>query len=783
MKKSTYHKTLLSKILKDADWKLKESQKSKGTFFINYITKYHMFEKMLDSDGYLYPRGYDLLVNVLIPGEKAAQLCGARSSQDFLEIYLMYDIRWLKQWVQKVEEQKGVSFRPYPTTDLTVTDFKLAWLLDYSHRLDTWFNRHPDFQEKYIYKKESRNWITKEGARALLESLNVGEQVRRMSLFVAEHYTGLRSETAMISSDRHHKNHFSMKAVSSEYLEQTGEQFYDLHSYYFDADSLKRRLKSSLTQNHPHENWLLRRKADQRGKVGHLVVPFIGVNWFQTVFLPWYKKGNEFIRKDIEWTIGTMKRLQIEMPKPETMTVHTFKKVFALDDQIAWYLFHTHCPQVIGQENATIPVEVIQEMEQRYPLLYLRHLSYVCSPKTSIKWKAKQPEAADKPGKRSTYMDVQELMDRFVYKGRIIHRTSTIKDQVNKVPLRRVPVELEDHRKVRLMIPEWILEGHFQRQFLVPHAPIQFRLEKTKDGHKRVCWFEVFDGIMLQLDWSQSAIDHVAISKGVKTKKKTVVKKEKKKQFLIYFTPDEYEFLCQYQKKWKLPTLVYFCSTLIDRFLFEERKLDHLQKLKEQAIVHQKELEEFERKELGLSEAAYTMIHDNILERNQSFENYIQGYEELFCRKSNLEFRKLTSTNGQKRTIIKSMVLGPEKVQQVHRILNALHFITVRDWFMASLVDLPEQKLWKYKEMLDANRNGSEHLSRGLLTWKQEFHEKDYRLWQERFQAYHEVLYDSKRELMDWTDWVIREEGYYDRHSKVADQGISIDTGGCGLHP
>ena len=379
-------------------------------------------------------------------------------------------------------------------------------------------------------------------------------------------------------------------------------------------------------------------------------------------------------------------------------------------------------------------MEVIQEMEQRYPLLYLRHLSYVCSPTTSIKWKAKQPEVADKPGKRSTYLDVQELMDRFVYKGRIIHRTSTIKDQVNKVTLRRVPVELEDHRKVRLMIPEWILEGHFQRQFLVPHAPIQFRLEKTKDGHKRVCWFEVFDGIMLQLDWSQSAIDHVAISKGVKTKKKTVVKKEKKKQFLIYFTPDEHEFLCQYQKKWNLPTLVYFCSTLIDRFLFEERKLDHLQKLKEQAIVHQKELEEFERKKPGLSESAYTMIHDNILERNQSFANYIQGYEDLFCRKSNLEFRKLTSTNGQKRTIIKSMVLVPEKVQQVHRILNALHFTTVRDWFMASLIDLPEDKLWKYKEMLDANRNGIQHLSRGLLTWKQEFHEKEYRLWQERCQ-------------------------------------------------
>lgn len=234
-------------------------------------------------------------------------------------------------------------------------------------------------------------------------------------------------------------------------------------------------------------------------------------------------------------------------------------------------------------------------------------------------------------------------------------------------------------------------------------------------------------------------------------------------------TPNEYEFLCRYQKKWQLPTLVYFCSTLIDRFLFEERKLDHLQKLKEQAVVHQNELEEFERRELGLSEGAYTMIHDNILERNQSFENYIRGYEDLFCQKSNLKFRKLTPTNGQKRSIEKCLYLSNEKAQQVHRIMNALHFATVRDWFLSSLVDLPEAKLWKYKEILDDNRNGSEHLSRGLLTWKQEFHEKDYRLWRERFQTYHNVLCDSKRELMEWTDWVIREEGYYDRHSKMAD--------------
>lgn len=769
MNSSTYHKTQLSEILKDADWKIKESQKSKGTFFINYITKYHTFEKMLDSEGYLYPRGYDLLVNVLIPGEKTAQLCGAKSSRDFLEIYLAYDIQWLSDWVQKVQEQKDIIFHPYPSMDLKVTDFKLAWLLDDSHRLDTWFNRHPEFKEKYLYKKESRNWIKKEGARALLESLNIGEQVRRMSLFVAEHYTGLQSETTMISSNRHQKENKKLTGLSAQFLADTGENFYDLHPYYSKTDCLKKELKRCLAQNHPHEKWLVRQKAEQRRKVGHLMVPFVGINWFQTVFLPWYKKGTEFTQKDIEWTLETMKRLKVEMPKQEAMMVHTFKQVYALDDQIAWYLFHTHCPQVIGQENATIPVEVIQEMEQSYPLLYLRHLSYVCAPVTSLKEKIQLAKAATKPGKNSTYLDVQELMDRFVYKGRIIHRTSTTKDQVNKVPLRRVPVELEDHRKVRLMIPEWILEGHFQRQFLVPHAPIQFRLEKTKDGHKRVCWFEVFDGIMLQLDWSQSAIDHVAISKGVKTKKKTVVKIEKKKQFLIYFTPDEYEFLCQYQKKWKLPTLVYFCSTLIDRFLFEERKLDHLQKLKEQAIVHQKELEEFERKELGLSEAAYTMIHDNILERNQSFENYIQGYEELFCRKSNLEFRKLNSTNGQKRTIIKSMVLGPEKVQQVHRILNALHFTTVRDWFMASLVDLPEDKLWKYKEMLDANRNGIQHLSRGLLTWKQEFHEKEYRLWQERCQQYSNCVTASQKELMEWTDWVIREEGYYDRHSKMAD--------------
>lgn len=769
MKSNTYHKTSLIEVLKESQWKQNSSLNERINYLLNYITKYHTFEKMVDSEGYLYPRGYDLLVNVLVPGEKAAKLCGAMSSNEYLHAYLTYDMKWLTHWVHKVEEQKGVIFHPYPTIDLKVSKFKLAWLLEDTTRFNTWLNLHPKFTKKYVYKNGSQNWITQEGTQAYLNTWNIGDQVRRMSLFVSEYYAGLQKDTSMISNNRHQKKRYILPAVSKDALEITGETFYDLQAYYAKAGGLKNKIIQALEQNHPHEQWLFRQKAEQKGKVGHLVVPFVGVNWFQTVFLPFHSKRQISIQKDIEWTIGTMKRLKIEIPKPEAMTVHTFKQIYALDDQIAWYLFHTHCLQVIGQENAIIPVEVIQEMEQRYPLLYLRHLSYVCSPMTSVKWKPKEPEAADKPGKRSTYMDVHQLMDRFVYKGRIINRTSTIKDQVNKVPLRRIPVELEDHRKVRLMIPEWILEGHFQRQFLVPHAPIQFRLEKTKDGHKRVCWFEVFDGIMLQLDWSKSAIDHVAISKGVKTKKKTVVKKEKKKQFLIYFTPDEYESLCQYQKKWKLPTLVYFCSTLIDRFLFEERKLDHLQKLKEQAIVHQEELEEFERKELGLSEAAYTMIHDNILERNQSFENYIQGYEELFCRKSNLEFRKLTSTNGQKRTIIKSMVLGPEKVQQVHRILNALHFTTVRDWFMASLVDLPEQKLWKYKEMLDANRNGIQHLSRGLLTWKQEFHEKEYRLWQERCQQYSNCVTASQKELMEWTDWVIREEGYYDRHSKMAD--------------
>lgn len=284
-----------------------------------------------------------------------------------------------------------------------------------------------------------------------------------------------------------------------------------------------------------------------------------------------------------------------------------------------------------------------------------------------------------------------------------------------------------------------------------------------------MCWFEVFNGIMLQLDWSRSAIDHVAISNGVKTKKKIVVKKEKKKRFILRLTPDEYDFLCQYQQKWQLPTLVFLCSTLIDRFLFEERKLDHLQKLKDQAIVHKKELEEFERRELGLSEAAYTMIHNNILERNESFEQYVQGYENLFCRNSNLAFRKLTPTSRQKHSVEKCLYLSNDKARQVHRILNTLHFTTVRDWFMSSLVDLPEQKLWMFKEMLDANRNDNQHLSRGLLTWKQEFLEKDYYLWQERYQQYSKCVSASQSELLEWRDWVIREEGYYDRHSKMAD--------------
>ena len=45
------------------------------------------------------------------------------------------------------------------------------------------------------------------------------------------------------------------------------------------------------------------------------------------------------------------------------------------------------------------------------------------------------------------------------------------------------------------------------------------------------------------------------------------------------------------------------------------------------------------------------MIHNNILERNESFEQYVQGYENLFCRNSNLAFRKLTPTSRQKHSV------------------------------------------------------------------------------------------------------------------------------------
>lgn len=70
MTTQVYHKTKLIEIMKDVNWKLSDSPNAKATYFIRYITRYHLFEKMLDSEGYLYPRGYDLLMNVLIPGEK-----------------------------------------------------------------------------------------------------------------------------------------------------------------------------------------------------------------------------------------------------------------------------------------------------------------------------------------------------------------------------------------------------------------------------------------------------------------------------------------------------------------------------------------------------------------------------------------------------------------------------------------------------------------------------------------------------------------------------------------
>ena len=57
MKSNTYHKSKLIDILKNTQWKQKDSQNERISFFLNYITKYHTFEKMIDSEGYLYPRG------------------------------------------------------------------------------------------------------------------------------------------------------------------------------------------------------------------------------------------------------------------------------------------------------------------------------------------------------------------------------------------------------------------------------------------------------------------------------------------------------------------------------------------------------------------------------------------------------------------------------------------------------------------------------------------------------------------------------------------------------
>lgn len=717
MKTDTYHKTKLISILQNTKWKQNDSANAKGTYFLNYITKFHIFEKMIDSEGYLYPRGYDLLVNVLIPGEQAAKLCGAQSNMDYLQCYHVYDIRWLSNWVAAAEEQTKIPFQPYPTTDLKVMEFKRAWLFNESARFDSWLSKHPKFKKTYVYKKENQNWITQEGLQAYLETWNLGDQVRRMSLFVAEHYASLRQEISMISNNRHHKERYRLRAVDKEFLKLTGQSFYDLQAYYGKAGAMKSEILRTLVQNHPHEKWVYRQVAEQKGKVGHLVVPFVGVNWFQTVFLPYHTKGQILVQKDIEWTRMTMQRLNIIEPSVRAMTPHEFQNVYTLEKDIAWYFYQKHCPQVLDNEGALIPEAVIQEMEQQYPLLYLRRLSFVCSPVTSVQSKPQMPEATDKRKKNQTYMDVQELRDRQIYKGKIIYRTNTTQDRVNKIPLRRIPVELEDHRKVKLLIPEWILEGHYQRLFLLQHAPIQFRLEKTKEGHKRVAWFDLFDGISLQLDWSRAAIDHVKVSKGVKTQKReSFAKKEKKKYFALRFTPDEYEFLCQYQKKWQLPTLVFLTNTLIDRFLFEERKLDHLQQLKEQAQVHQKELEEFERNELGLSDKAYSMIHGNLLERNQSFEKYITQYDKLFCQGSNLTFRKPVKNPNQNRTVLKSLYLPKETVKIVFQILNTFHYANVRDWILASLVDLPEPKLWIYKNMLDVDRNASYHLSRGLLT-------------------------------------------------------------------
>ena len=243
----------IENIIPRLDFKPNRKVSDKMGYMYDWMSQYHLQEELITRDFIVTPRGYQFIAEVFVPADRLFRALCCKKKKKAKEITLYYDYQWTKKWVEITEKNKGIVFELYPNQDLSVEDFCLRWLLKKNNIWNAWLSKHQEFKKKYIYKKGNRNWITKEGCRAYLETFNIGDQVRRMSFFISENLSGLRRTYSFIQKQDLSKKKNLFKLCEDNFFKRIKIQTYDLRIFYSNVENARQYLINTLKNNHPHD--------------------------------------------------------------------------------------------------------------------------------------------------------------------------------------------------------------------------------------------------------------------------------------------------------------------------------------------------------------------------------------------------------------------------------------------------------------------------------------------------------------------------------------------------
>lgn len=502
---------------------------------------------------------------------------------------------------------------------------------------------------------------------------------------------------------------------------------------------------------------MVRKKTEEKNKRGHIHTTYYGVSWFQSVFIDDYLKPQTILEKDLKWTLEQMEEKNLSVDFCADTDMHELKKIYLLDDMAMKYILHQQLPEKDYSETLVLSKEEVEKLENAYAVLKLRHCSYVLAPVTSIPEPEKKLEEETVHNPRRKYLDVRDLDPTKNYQGKILHRSNVKIDKLNQVPIRTVPIQLDDGRKVRLRIPEWILEGHHQRFFLEKYAPIRFGLEKTKEGNVRVSWFTTYETIFLKLDWSTSLLDYVKIPKMGKANAKEHEKKKRDSKINYYcrLSIEDEELIHEYQERNKCGNMYSVYCSLMERYHFEKEKIRNLKLLHEEIKACEDDLHFFQQFKERLPEKVFSKLDRQYRARNEMINRYAQGYEKLFCRKSNILTCPVEPLNKDVKIKKKSCRMYPEQKEFINQIITEYGYRNFREWLLANLTDSPQQRIDAWKEILDDKRNEVYWLDMMLIFNDHQFHERDYRELKKRFNRMINVFNRVQTRLYEITTKVI----------------------------